>query len=81
MHRVARNHYSIPASAIRKGRTAIGDGDPDDMPYLAAAIAVENAILWSDDIIFSEQNHVDWYTTEEVIELYTTGELKSEQSS
>lgn len=33
--------YGIPASAMQQARVAIGDADPDDVPYLATLIAVD----------------------------------------
>jgi predicted nucleic acid-binding protein len=41
--------YGIPKSAMRKAREAIGDEDPDDVPYLATSIAVSADGIWSDD--------------------------------
>lgn len=67
--------HSIPSTAIRKARTAIGDIDPDDVPYLATVIAVERAVVWSDDAVFADQKYVQWYTTQEIIEMYDNGML------
>lgn len=33
--------YGIPNSAMQKARRAIGERDPDDVPYLATAITVD----------------------------------------
>jgi predicted nucleic acid-binding protein len=65
----------IPAEdfypAIEKAKTAIGDIDPDDVLYLACAIASEAAI-WSDDSDFDEQDIVEAYTTSNVINSFET---------
>jgi predicted nucleic acid-binding protein len=65
----------IPAEdfypAIEKAKTAIGDIDPDDVLYLACAIASEAAI-WSDDSDFDEQDIVEAYTTSDVSNSFET---------
>lgn len=50
--------YGIPNSAMQKAREAIEDEDPDDVPYLATAIAVDADAIWSDDSVFDKQTHV-----------------------
>lgn len=70
--------YSLPSAALRKARAAIGDVDPDDVPYLATAITIDRAVLWSDDAVFEDQQYVPWYTTQRVIELYEDGVLDSQ---
>ena len=65
----------VPASefypAIESADEAIGDTDPDDVLYLACAIAYDAAI-WSDDSDFEEQNMVETYSTSDVIDLFDT---------
>lgn len=57
--------------AIGKADEAIGDTDPDDVLYLACAIATDAAI-WSDDSDFEEQSLVQTYSTNDVINSFET---------
>lgn len=52
---------------IDTAEKAIGETDPDDVLYLACAIA-KDAVIWSDDSDFNEQQLVQWYTTGDIIE-------------
>ena len=65
----------VPASefypAIESADEAIGDTDPDDVLYLACAIACDAAI-WSDDSDFDGQDLVETYSTIEVINSFDT---------
>jgi predicted nucleic acid-binding protein len=55
--------------AIDKANAAIGDTDPDDVLYLACAIA-SDAAIWSDDSDFDEQGLVETYSTSDVIDSF-----------
>ncbi|WP_336337335.1 PIN domain-containing protein [Haloarcula brevis] len=57
--------------AIERAKKAIGDTDPDDVLYLACAIA-SDAAIWSDDSDFDEQNLVETYSTTDVINSFDT---------
>jgi len=50
---------------------AIGGTDPDDVLYLACALA-RDAGIWSDDADFDEQTLVPVFTTSEVIDSFDT---------
>jgi predicted nucleic acid-binding protein len=67
--------YGIPQSDIQKARKAIGDEDLDDVPYLATAITVNATAVWSDDDVFEEQKYVEWYTTDDIVQLYEDNNL------
>ncbi|QSW98159.1 PIN domain-containing protein [Haloterrigena alkaliphila] len=57
--------------AIENADAVIGDTDPDDVLYLACAIA-NDAAIWSDDSDFDEQNLVERYSTSDVIDSFDT---------
>jgi len=57
--------------AIEEADDAIGDTDPDDVLYLACALA-SDAAIWSDDSDFDEQNLVETYSTGDVIDSFDT---------
>ncbi|MFC6988456.1 PIN domain-containing protein [Haloplanus sp. GCM10025708] len=63
----------VPASEfypyIEEAEDAVGDTDPDDVLYVACALA-RDAGLWSDDSDFDAQDLVSVFTTSEVIESF-----------
>lgn len=66
---------TVPASEfypyIDEAEGAMGDIDPDDVLYVACALARE-AGVWSDDSDFDEQDLVPVFRTGEVIESFDT---------
>jgi len=66
---------TVPASEfypyIDEAEEAISDIDPDDVLYVACALARE-AGVWSDDSDFDEQDLVPVFTTGEVVESFDT---------
>jgi len=57
--------------AIERADEAIGNTDPDDVLYLACAIA-SDAAIWSDDTDFDEQCLVERHSTSEIIDSFDT---------
>ncbi|WP_255195670.1 PIN domain-containing protein [Halorarius litoreus] len=66
---------TVPASEfyphIEEAEDAIGDTDPDDVLYVACALA-RDAGVWSDDSDFDDQDLVPVFTTGEVVESFDT---------
>jgi len=66
---------TVPASEfypyIEEAEEAISNIDPDDVLYVACALARE-AGVWSDDSDFDEQDLVPVFTTGEVVESFDT---------
>ncbi len=66
---------TVPASEfyphIEEADETIGDTDPDDVLYVACALA-RDACVWSDDSDFDEQDLVRVLTTSKVIESFET---------
>ncbi|MFQ3319508.1 MAG: putative nucleic acid-binding protein [Natronomonas sp.] len=56
---------------IEQAEETIGDTDPDDVLYLACALATDSDI-WSDDSDFEEQDVVAAHTTSDVIDSFDT---------
>jgi len=56
---------------IEEAEAAIGDTDPDDVLYVACALA-EDAAVWSDDTDFDKQTLVETYSTSDVIDSFDT---------
>jgi len=56
---------------IEEAEAAIGDTDPDDVLYVACALA-EDAAIWSDDTDFDEQTLIGTYSTSDVIDSFDT---------
>ncbi|WP_280537333.1 PIN domain-containing protein [Halopenitus sp. POP-27] len=56
---------------IEDADDAIGGTDPDDVLYVACALALD-AALWSDDTDFEDQDVVEVYSTSDVIDSFET---------
>lgn len=56
---------------IEQANKAIGATDPDDILYVACALACE-ASIWSDDSDFDEQDLVPVYSTSDVLTSFDT---------
>lgn len=59
------------SSRVDEAERAIGDVDPDDVLYLACALA-RDAAIWSDDSDFAEQDLVPVYSTADIVESFDT---------
>lgn len=57
------------SSSIEGADEAIGETDPDDVLYVACALA-NDAHLWSDDSDFEQQDIVEAYSTSDVIDSF-----------
>lgn len=58
-----------------EAEAALADVDPDDVIFLATALAVDGAI-WSDDRHFQDQDIVPVVTTEDVVDEFEFGSKK-----
>ena len=59
------------SSYIERADEAIGETDPDDVLYVACALA-NDAHIWSDDSDFQEQDVVETHSTGDVIDSFDT---------
>ena len=57
--------------SIEAAEAAIGETDPDDVLYVACALATDAAV-WSDNTDFDEQAVVETYSTSDVIDAFET---------
>lgn len=57
--------------SIEEADVAIGETDPDDVLYVACALA-SDADIWSDDSDFDEQDVVEAHPTSDVIDSFDT---------
>jgi len=56
---------------IVEAKETIGETDPDDVLYVACALA-RGAAIWSDDGDFEEQDSADVYSTSDVVDSFDT---------
>jgi predicted nucleic acid-binding protein len=56
---------------IERAEEAIDNTDPDDVLYVACALA-RDAAVWSDDSDFEEQSLVEVHSTSDVVESFET---------
>lgn len=54
---------------LDKAKEVLGDTDMKDVPFLAVAVE-KNAFIWSDDEDFEEQEKVEVWKTEKMIEYF-----------
>ena len=51
----------------KEARDIMGMIDPDDVMFIACALASPGSVIWSDDGHFKMQNRIKVYTTQEMI--------------
>jgi len=56
-------------SRIPEARDVMDSIDPDDTLFIAAALAVENNGIWSDDLHFQRQKKIRIFKTSHLIEM------------
>ncbi|MGM5482710.1 MAG: PIN domain-containing protein [Nanobdellota archaeon] len=44
--------------------------DPDDVPFVAAKLSIENSFLWSNDTDFDKQTEVQVIKTKKIVEFF-----------
>ena len=58
----------LVSTRLRGAHGIMGNVDPNDVPYLAAALCVPCDGIWSDDPHLKTQDHVKCYSTGELLE-------------
>jgi len=58
---------------MNEAKKIMGGIDPDDTPFAALALAVENEGIWSDDKHFEQQNRIRVWKTKELLALISKG--------
>lgn len=54
---------------INEAKEIIGDIDPDDVPFIALALAIPNNGIWSDDKHLKKQNTVKIWSTKDMTQI------------
>ena len=52
---------------LEEAKEIIGSIDPDDVPFIATALATKNEGIWTEDKHFKNQNKIKIWTTEELL--------------
>lgn len=55
---------------LEEAEKEIGERDPDDVVFLAAALSLKNSVIWSDDKDFDAQNKVRTLKTTDIMNLF-----------
>ncbi|MFH1212309.1 MAG: PIN domain-containing protein [Candidatus Woesearchaeota archaeon] len=55
---------------LKKAKETIGKTDLDDVAFIAAAMAVKDSAVWSDDAHFRMQDKIKIFRTKEIIQLF-----------
>lgn len=62
-------------SKLEEARNIMEDIDPDDVPFIAAALAVDNEGIWTDDGHFSRQKRIRIFSTASLLRTLKDNEL------
>ena len=62
---------------IEEANEILGKVDPDDVVFLATALSIENANIWSNDPHFEKQNKVRVFKTEHIVKLFFPEDVSS----
>ena len=57
---------------LEEAKAELDNIDPDDAVFLAAALSLENSMIWSNDADFDRQDKVEVLKTKDVISLLKT---------
>ena len=63
LHHVKLDEEEKIKGYIKEANNVLGAIDPDDVVFLATALAIDNAKIWSDDIHLEKQDKVRVFTT------------------
>ena len=64
---------------LKEAIIQLQDIDPDDVIFLATALSIEGAVIWSEDIHFEKQNKVKVFKTKEIISLFFEEKIKNKR--
>lgn len=74
MEILLKNIKIIPMETLleyhRTAFSIIGQIDKDDVEFIAAALSIKDAIIWSDDTHFKRQNMIKILNTKEILSLF-----------
>ena|SRR5208283_2879639 len=56
-------------SKLKEAKEIMGAIDPDDVPFIAAALAVENDGIWTDDTHFDRQKRIRVFKTTSLVRM------------
>lgn len=74
MEILLKNIKIIPMETLvkyhKKAFNIMGQIDRDDVEFVAAALSINDAIIWSDDAHFKRQNRIKVLNTKEILSLF-----------
>ena len=64
----------VPEEQIKgkmgEAKELLGKIDPDDIIFLATALSIDNAMIWSDDAHFDNQNRIRVLKTKDIVNIF-----------